>query len=170
LSATDGESDDIDGELEQFALPIPVTTRHNDRYTVLPGAPFALVTGEIQYLSNPAADIRALCESVHFLHPKIVEELDEYFQKNGVIASFISVYLSSADGNKAVLNIHCDAPEVLRGDEDAQANFFHITAPFHVLLLGLLDQLSNIEKDDPDFLSKEITLKAADVEEAKPES
>lgn len=141
LSTTASDKDAAsDPGLKSFALPIPVDTVTKDRSRVLPGAPFAFVSRELDMYTD-TRNIREWCDKYADFTLQVKEELQEYFNKNPNIRSFVSLPIFSDRKHEdpiAVLNIHSNKPGLLKGDGEPVAHFADLMSPFQVILTRLV--------------------------------
>ena len=103
-ASTDGDSNEEDPFMEDFALVIPkipkVALEGSDvaKWKVLPGAPMAAVTGEADYLAD-VGTIGTWCRERGDFTLETIQEVVQYFRDGGhKIGGFISVPLYAGFG------------------------------------------------------------------------
>lgn len=136
------EQPEIDHTIKSLKLALPVpptkTTEHTDRTHVLPGAPYAFVTGELNRFCK-TKDLNDWMARYGDFNESIMKEVQKYFQdsKNDV-KSFVSMPLQDEDGQTlAILNIHKTAEGLLENDKKLEI-YYHTMKPILTILAELV--------------------------------
>ncbi len=144
LSTTaDDKEADMDKNLEPIAIPIPVHAKVNDRYKILPGAPYAFVDKEPDLYAD-TSKLGKWCEDFGDFTAEIRGKLSHYFDTHEkTIRSFISIPLFRPDADSAdsveedpigVLNIHSSRVGLLREQGEPLTHFVAIVRPMQLIL------------------------------------
>jgi hypothetical protein len=151
LSATSEPGNDAsDPELQPFALPVPSKTESDLGISrVLPGAPRAFVQ-RAPDIYRDTMTLADWCQNEGDFGKSVTRQVREYFT-NRQFRSFVSLPLYWPDKIPiAVLNIHRDAPGILRSDANPESSkhFIDVTAPLRTVLLTLVERLFERERLD----------------------
>jgi hypothetical protein len=129
-----------DENLQPLALPIPPSSRSEDgrRWRLLPGAPLAFVTGNMELFTDTST-LGEWCRKYGDFSPTVCAEVEAYFgSSTGMrIRSFLSFPLADAD-KIGVVNIHRDQPGLL-GEREPAKQFLPLMRPFRHLCISLLE-------------------------------
>ena len=135
-----------DAELRKFVLPVPQTIKSDvgDRYRVLPGAPLAYASNEMNIYKNTNS-LKRWCEENGDFSPTVCAKVGDYFASDKAegLTSFISIPLGLDSDEKdtlGVINIHRNLEDILSGEENAELFRFLLT-PFICLLIKLIGSM-----------------------------
>lgn len=139
--------DGPDDTLPEFALPVPDEMgepRHANGHgwKVLPGAPMAFHTKQLEHFQN-AAELATFCDDSCDLTKQVKAELREYFIGHAAsIGGFLSTAICSPRTGEVlgVLNVHWDSSWRLSSTHAAQL-FKEATFPLQVILAQILEGL-----------------------------
>lgn len=149
LSATTAKaSPDVDETVPVIALPVPKDPKHGARWALLPGAPIAFVTGEIDGYADSRTLVSWCVEKGDFA-PSVVDAVAQYFEQGAGkdIRSFISRPLFSDDGRPiGVLNLHADRTNILGPATDRREIFQAVVTPLFLELGRAVSMLVELEK------------------------
>jgi hypothetical protein len=144
LSTTASDIDSkIDDGLVRFALPIPQNPKSNGRSRVLPGAPMAFVDKVLDMYVD-TRNLHKWCDENGDFTVAVKHKLKSYFEAHEqVIRSFVSIPIFGgsaleSDNPIAVLNIHSNKPNLLKGDGEPVTHFVDLIRPFQLVLSRLL--------------------------------
>jgi len=133
---------DIDDTIKSLKLALPVpptkTTKHSDKTHVLPGAPYAFITGELNRFCK-TEDLDDWMGKHGDFNESIMKEVQKYFQdsKNDV-KSFVSLpLLGEEEQTIAILNIHKTAEGLLENDKKLEI-YYHTMKPMLTILAELV--------------------------------
>jgi hypothetical protein len=143
-TTTAGSEAQPDKDLGPLALPIPNVTRTSEgKWRVLPGAPLAFCEGGIDGYADTLT-LEDWCREHCDFSSSIAHDVQVYFSERAAhIRSFVSLPLTRFDEESSVigiLNIHRSEPGLLNEKKPAE-QFEPLVAPFHGILLQLLDML-----------------------------
>jgi hypothetical protein len=130
-----------------IVLPVPLTARRGNRYLVLPGAPFAFISGEpAGYLDSTTLPdwVRKSAD----MPPSVATELEHYFAEGPGkrIRSFISTPLQTVSGVRlGILNIDADRPDILGPRQEKRESFLALITPVLQDLTDAVEALREIE-------------------------
>ncbi len=147
LSATvGGEPGDPNPELRPMALLLPVATKtakpvglSKERlWRVLPGAPYAFVSGQPEFVASPE-DLVAWCKDNADFRSEVVEEIFDYFvgEPRHHSRSFCSLPIARGERKVGVVNVH-SSDDGLFVVQEMGIWFSHMAAPFVDALFELV--------------------------------
>lgn len=149
LSATSelAEKPEPDPGAPKIALPVPTTLKRNGRWTVLPGAPKAFLTGDVDGYSD-ASTLAAWCRDKGDFQPAVIDAVRTYFAEGpgSAVKSFISRPLIGAANERiGVLNVQSTRTGII-GDLDERLPVFQaMVTPLLLELTGVVSALLKIE-------------------------
>ena len=119
------------------ALPVPqrAETTHGHRLA-LPGAPFALLSGEACIYEDTRESVGEWCAD---LEKSLRDEIERYFGKGGDggdTRSFLSIRLGPESDPVGVLSLESDHTHVLGPEPEYHVTFFALAEPLVRLLIG----------------------------------
>lgn len=150
--STVGPNQELDGNLEPLALPVPIVEKveSTDKWRVLPGAPMAFCQNRPDGYDD-SKSLAQWCETDGTFDDGVIEEVRSYFvQRSRIIRSLIALPLTRFDGSDetiGVLNIHSGLPGLLNGTK-MENQFVPIIAPLQAILIQLLDTRARIASAD----------------------
>lgn len=157
--ATDDEAR-ADPDLQPIALGVlrvhrAGTVRQGEtqrRARVLPGAPIAFCDRKLS-LYNDNSTIRDWCDRYGDFKLEIKDQIDEYFRAVP-FKSFVSIPILPTGGRAAgapiaVLNIHADRTNLLKGEQEPARHFALISQPLQILLARLLEKRETFSRSVP---------------------
>lgn len=141
-------------DLPELSLPVDAVQKRQGRWTLLPGAPRAFATDDVDSYADTHTLARFCAETGDFLEVTRAE-LHTYFTEGPgtSVRSFISRPLVSAERRLGVLNLHSDTVNILGPAEGRQQVFQAVLTP---ILLELADAVSVYCRLNPDLRGLEI--------------
>ena len=137
-----------DASAPHIALPVPTEAKRNGRWAVLPGAPKAFLTEDVDGYSDTSTLAR-WCKDKGDFQPSVIDEVRTYFSDGdgAQIRSFVSRPLIDVAKNKVgVLNIQSNRIGIL-GDMDERLPVFQaMLTPILLELTEVLVELERLEK------------------------
>ena len=145
---------DVDDTIQSLKLALPVpsdkTSQHSNKIHVLPGAPYAFITGKTSRLNrfSKTSDLYEWMDREGDFNNSIMNEVKEYFKdKKNDVKSFVSIpLLDEEDKTVAVLNIHKTTESLLENDKKLQI-YYDTMKPMLIILSELVIRWAQKDKD-----------------------